>query len=291
MEDGGVRRANSTDAFIASPVGRYLRGRTHLVWCHDRRLLGSAHWGRAAEADLVRLGKALEVVNAGALARPLDVVTDARHVESTPSVVNYARSIGHLSERMEAYGKLLRRHAVIHGTGLAGSVVAGSLPLLSPRHEWRLFTDAREAWAWLENPAAEAARREVDGLLEEVISAPPPVAAVRDYLAQRGTTATLVDTARALGVSARALQRSLAGESTSFRSELSRARSQAAVRLVLESDLKLSAVARQLGFSSLGAFSRHYLRHTGELPSQARSRRGSSGARGESPGAAGETRS
>jgi AraC-like DNA-binding protein len=288
VEDGPVRRATAIDSFLASPLGRYLRGRTHLVWCHGPALLGSAHWGRATETDLRRLGEALEVVHAGALCVPFDAVTDARHVESTPSVVNYARSLGHLAERMEVYGRLLRRHAVIHGGGLAGSVVAGSLPLLRPRHVWRLFTDARAAFAWLKNPAADAARLEVEALLDDAVGAPPAVAALRDYLGQRGGAAMLVETARALGVSPRSLQRSLTRESTSFRGELSRARSRAAMQLVLESDLKLSAVARQLGFSSLGAFSRHYLRHTGELPSRARSR---VGAPGGPAGAAGASRS
>jgi AraC-like DNA-binding protein len=271
-----MRPADSIEGFVASPIGRYLRGRTYLVWCRGPRLFGSVHWSRSQMAEILELLQIVRAVHR--LAAPIDVVTDARHVESTPGVVGADLAARFASEQLEPYRAVIRRHAIVHGTGLSGAVLAGFLPALGPGHAWILFSDPAAAYAWLSNPQAEAARLEVEELIAPAVRLPPTIAALRDYLARRGAAQTIAAAARALGASERSLQRRLREEGTTFRDELAGARVRAAVPLVLEGDLKLEAIARQLGFSSLTAFSRHYRRHTGELPSQARPRRaGASG--------------
>jgi len=262
-----MRPAENIEAFVASPVGRYLRGRSYLVWCHGPRLFGSAHFGRAQMSEVLEL---LELVRAvHRLAAPVDVVTDARHVESTPGVVGADLAARFAAEQLKPYRARIRRHAIVHGSGLSGAVLAGFLPALGPGHAWSLFSDAAAAYAWL-SAEAKAARPEVEELIAAAVRLPPTIAALREYLARRGAAQTIAAAARALGSSERSLQRRLREEGATFRGELAAARVRAAVPLVVESKLKLEAIARQLGFSSLTAFSRLYRRHTGELPSQAR---------------------
>jgi AraC-like DNA-binding protein len=266
-------RARSIEAFLAAPVSRYLRGKHYLFWCHGPRLLGSAHWGRTPEPELREVLLLLEVIGSPALSAPFDVVTDARNVATAPAITGFELALRHTRERVNAMGQLVRRHAILHSGGLSGCLVAGFLPLIGVRHSFQLFTDPGEAFAWLDNPDADAARSVVEKLTHEAHALPALVGAVRDYLSRRDAVFRVDAAARALGLSARSLQRGLLEHGTSFRDELGRARVHAAVPRVLETEEKLAAIARGLGYSSLSAFTRAYRRETGETPSQARARR------------------
>ena len=221
----------------------------------------------------------LEIVKATRqLTAPFDLVTDARFAESTPGVVGVDAAARFAAEQFAPYRASIRRHAILHGVGLSGAVLAGFLPALGPGHTWSLFSDPAAAYAWLSNPQAEKARLEVEELVAGQVRLPPAVAALREYFGRKGAVHTIAAAARALGLSRRSLQRRLREAATTFRNELAQARVRAAMPLVLDGEVKLETIAKQLGLSSLTAFSRFYRRHTGELPSRSRPR--TRGARG-----------
>lgn len=85
--------------------------------------------------------------------------------------------------------------------------------------------------------------------------------------------------ARALGMSARNLQRHLAEEGTSFKALLNEARVSLAGHYVEEGRLSVTAVAFVLGFADTSTFSRAFKRWTGLSPRDYAARRPSSGSR------------
>jgi AraC-like DNA-binding protein len=83
-------------------------------------------------------------------------------------------------------------------------------------------------------------------------------------------------TAAALGVSARSLQDRLQRSGSSFRVELHAARVLAAKALLAETPQKLTAIALEVGYSSLQHFSTRFRKATGLTPSEWRARARSS---------------
>jgi AraC-like DNA-binding protein len=73
-------------------------------------------------------------------------------------------------------------------------------------------------------------------------------------------------------VSERSLQRSLGAAGTTFKDEIAEARIRAARRLLADGDEPLSAIAREVGCSSLQHFSTLFRKRTGETPSAFRRR-------------------
>lgn len=73
--------------------------------------------------------------------------------------------------------------------------------------------------------------------------------------------------ARALALSVRTLQRRLRAEGTSFEREVWNSRVRRAQRLMIETDLPLSRVAQDAGFTSLSRLSVVFRRITGTTPS------------------------
>jgi AraC-like DNA-binding protein len=256
-----VRAARNVADFVAAPFGQYTRGRQFAVWCRDARLAGSVHWGRTDEEDARRLLDALEFVRA--LRSPIDMVADASRA-SIPDEIAFRLIGAHITARGKELARQVRRVAVVHPPGLAGASAAGFMTLVQPPFGWRLFTEPSEAFGWL---GAESPIRP----LESSLFGAPTTLALRERLG-RGP-ATLAQAARAVGSSPRTLQRTLLAEGTSFRAEIARARVSAAIPLVLDSSMKLGAIARQVGYSSTATFSRLYRRIAGESPSRARARR------------------
>ncbi len=84
--------------------------------------------------------------------------------------------------------------------------------------------------------------------------------------------ASIIACAHALGLNPRTLQRQLDESGTSFTAILSRIKAAQVRRHLSNRKLRLTDVAELLGYSSLGAFTRWYLQHFGEVPSDARRR-------------------
>ena len=78
--------------------------------------------------------------------------------------------------------------------------------------------------------------------------------------------------AEALGLSARTLQRRLTASGTTFLKESGDAQIRRAQRMMIESELKLTSVAVEVGCSSLANFGALFRKATGESPSAWRAR-------------------
>lgn len=89
---------------------------------------------------------------------------------------------------------------------------------------------------------------------------------VRALIAAEPGRWTLASAARALMVAPRSLQRYLANEHTSFHAELQGARVAAARMLLKDTDWKLAAVAREVGFASAQHFNQVFRRYEGDPP-------------------------
>nr|WP_279380257.1 AraC family transcriptional regulator [Sphingosinicella soli] len=89
------------------------------------------------------------------------------------------------------------------------------------------------------------------------------------------------ETARLLGMTERTLLRRLRDENTTFQELLDRLREKLAFDYLRRDDLTMEKIAYLLGFSSSSAFSRAFVRWTGQRPSEWRDGRPRLGANGE----------
>lgn len=115
-----------------------------------------------------------------------------------------------------------------------------------------------------------ALARHLEGDLASVRDAPTLLSAcVRQDLA-RGEVRSLQRAARALGTSARTLQRELKAAGLTYRDVVDAARRELAPILLADQDVKVETVAEQLGYSDARAFRRACLRWFGTTPGRRR---------------------
>jgi AraC-like DNA-binding protein len=124
-------------------------------------------------------------------------------------------------------------------------------------------TLARLVAEWLEHEAP----------LHLPTSQDPVVAAVMAYTAANLASVTAPVVARAVGVSERTLRRQFQAETgMSWRSYLLQSRLLRSMALLAEPGRTVLAVATEVGFDSVSAFSRAFVQHVGETPSAYRRR-------------------
>jgi AraC-like DNA-binding protein len=95
---------------------------------------------------------------------------------------------------------------------------------------------------------------------------------LRAHLRAQPRTATLARAARTVGHAERTLQRTLTQGGTSFREELRHARMHHAADLLAETDIKVEAVARAVGYASVSHFHDSFRRVLGTTPTKFRAR-------------------
>jgi AraC-like DNA-binding protein len=261
-------RASTVDAYVRDPIGRYVAGSWYVVWVDSPRLAGAAFFGRPDARDLPTVARVTTLPQTWSDPNGYDILVDWSSIDGLDPLAFTGLST-HLKRVLDTTIRL-RRAAVVRPPGMTGAIVAGVFHEDVPRSRAALFTDRVEAVAWL--GLAGDVRKRVEHLLDHHCAAPPFLQALRDRLARRGG-ATLASEARALGLSERTLSRQLHEAGTSFRAELERARVRAAEALLVDTELKLDAVARQVGFASRTHFSQFFRRATGESPSEFRARR------------------
>ena len=264
--------AVSAEDFLAHPFGRYWAGPCHLHWSYSEALGGSVVWGHPSEADVRRIvrlwdyGRLLSLPASG-----IDVITDCSALERIDADA-FALVTSYAAEHRSEFARRYRRHALVHPAGLTGATMAGLFALSEMSHAWKMFAELRPAFDWLEQPYAERAWAEIARITLAVRALSPIVRELHRLIEARPRDVRLSSAAQTLGRSERALQRELRNAGTSFREELERARIEAARRWLLETDLKVEAVARQVGLGSLATFSRMFRRATGEAPASFRRR-------------------
>ncbi len=125
------------------------------------------------------------------------------------------------------------------------------------------------------NPGlAQVLERHAGTLLDKVPAAHTVAESVRAALPRElhGGDVTAAAMARRLGMSARTLHRSLAGEGASFHEIVDRHRHEEAVRALSDARLAIADIAFDLGFAELSSFYRAFKRWTGTTPAEYRRR-------------------
>jgi AraC-like DNA-binding protein len=263
-------RRSGVEEFVGSPFGRYVAGATFVVWCFDATFAGSVTWGSPTELEIRQLLRSFDfdaAMNPG-----YAVVTDGSRLVSIDPVP-FGLVIDYVQRKLPDYTRSVGRQAFVHREGLVGASIAGLAPALSVPWQWRPFWDEAAAFEWIGHPAAARVREEVRAITEPLATLPESLRALGEYLSKNLHSATLRSAGRALGFSERSLQRALAAAGTTFRREVSRARVEAAARLLSSTSAKLDAIAREVGCASGSHLSQLFRRERGETPGAYRARR------------------
>jgi AraC-like DNA-binding protein len=269
-------RAASVDEMAQDPVGRYVAGKGYAHFCAHPRLWGVLLWGRPNQEDAFRLGRTL-VLELAAPAVPHVSIVDASRIEGVDAGA-FGTFDGYVRQNMEALSKQVTRLALVRPPGMEGAFVAGFFEVLPRPYPVAVFVDAAEALAWLdeddcvEDPPPSHFGAALEDIVREVVAMPAIISELRGVLEANLHDITVADTAKALGVSERTLQRRLREAGTTFQDEVGAARLRAAQRMLLDSDAALTNIALEVGCASLQHFSALFRKLTGESPSAWRTR-------------------
>lgn len=261
-----MRPAEGLDDYLRDPIGRYLTGEGYLHWYASADLCGFLLWGRPGEAQVRRLVEVLDVELPPAA--PHMALVDASRLEATdPSA--FAVLVKYMQEREQRFGQSVLRQALVRPEGVVGAIVGGFYSLLTGAYASRAFKDAPSALAWLSVPETTAAPllSRLGELAAEAMGQSPLLRELHQVLRVRLVDANLGDVAREMGMSERTLQRRLKEAGTSFQAELNAVQVRTAQALLLETDMKLTAVAVEVGCASLQHFSSLFRKLVGESPS------------------------
>ncbi len=239
----------------ASPIGRCFMGPTFALWCLTPELGGQTIWGTVDERslrDMMAIGKIL--VGHPAVSRRRRVLTDCRDIERVDADVLLA-FIGGAHEQLADWSSGLERQAMIVPEGPGGILLSGALPMANIEHVLRVTHDVDSALAFVDHPHAAAAHATVSLLVEAARGSSALLSRLRSHLAGCLDAATIENSAAVLGMSKRTLQRELHRLSTSFSEQLREVRIATAEALLVHTDLKIEAIATQVGFGTASRMS------------------------------------
>jgi len=267
-----MRPATSVEQVLAAPVGQYLIGGFYLNWVYSPSLIRTVYFGRPSTKDFPALLPLFDLSGHPALRAPYDVLVDCRRLEAlSPDALEFLLRYLETARRFSAR---MHRVAIVRPSGHAGFVMAGVFyELVRSSFTAALFADAAEAASWLDNKGAAKASAELDRLVDGLRGTPPELLRLQELLQSDLRRPSLERAAAGLGIPSRTLQRLLKENGTGFRSQLGHARVRLAERLLCDHDVKLEAIARQVGYSTLAHFIHAFRRATGESPGEFRRRR------------------
>ncbi len=260
----------TTSAFVASPRGAYVQGRSFFYFQTTEDLTGYVLWGAPSGADIDDL---VALINSSvARLPPHPTLVDARALEGAPTQL-FDRLASFIRDNRGALQRSATRLAIVRGQGLSGAVAGGFFDVVAAPYPVEAFETLGDALAWLDVTDAADLAQELDELRDAASSVPSLLrqlrAAVDAALPQPDEGAV----ARLLGLSSRTLQRRLSELGTSFAGEVARVRVARAVTLLEGTDELLTRIAFDVGSPSLSSFSTLVKKVTGETPSAIRAKR------------------
>lgn len=259
--------APSLAAFVADPVGRHRVAGTSLLWCVSPSLGGVTTWGAPDLPATREVLQAFAALVSPRMTEPVTLVLDGRRIERIDPD-SLSALLAWLAEHQVGLRRRILRQVGVIPRGLTGLTLAGILPSLGETHPFRVVDTAEAAHRLIDSPPGLVGQIEV--LVDAAASTSGPLRALRELL-RRDLALSLPVAARALGVSARSLQRSLGADDTSFQRELRDARFAAACTLLEGSDEKVSLVARRVGVTE-DALVQLFRERAGTTPSEHRAR-------------------
>jgi AraC-like DNA-binding protein len=274
-----MERTTDLASFADAPVGRALLGETWMHFCAHAGLFGVVLWGRPNREQTAALVRSL----AGELGDgvpPHRSLVDAGRIDGVDGGA-FEQLRDYVVAHTDALSRAVTRLALVRPSGLPGAVTSGFYTVSGSPYPVEVFETCADALAWLEEDAGLAAT--LDALVHDACGTSALRARLRTVLTASLQGATLGDTARALNMSDRTLQRRLKQEGTTFANELLEARLADAQRRIRDTDEALATIAIDTGFASQQHLSTAFKKATGEQPSAWRKRlRGDHGGAGAS---------
>ncbi len=263
--------ARDLEEMIASPIGRCYIGATYVVWCAASDLQGSIIWGALDDTAIRELLAVGDLVRNPAISRQRRALTDLSAVDRVePDVLLGFTSTARTNA---PWSTTLERHALVVPVGLSGMMMAGALPTSRADHPVRIAHDVESAFVQLEHPLARQAYAAASAVVAGVRGSSVLLSRLRGHLVRGLDSATIDSSAGALGMSTRTLQRQLQQLATSFSDELRKARVATAESLLVHTDLKIEAIATQVGFGTASRMSAYLRRELNVTATELRASR------------------
>jgi AraC-like DNA-binding protein len=261
-----MRRATSLDDYVAHWRDAYVVARDFCTFNASPSLFGVVVWGRPGveQARQIVASRAPELADEG----PHHLVLDYRMVEVIdPDAFRCLAEF--VAANRERLSQVTAKVALVKPADpFAGATVAGFYSVVAAPYPSKLCDSIEEAEAWLGIPAlAHVAQA------HEASAAGRPTTSALGGLLDRQLTLNIDDAASELGLTARTLQRRLAGEETTFVAEARKAKVRRAKHLLATTDDKVSDIAHSVGSASVQHFTELFREETGTTPAAWRNSR------------------
>jgi AraC-like DNA-binding protein len=272
MRHAALIATDDAAEFAAAPIGRCFVGPTFATWCFAPDLQGSFVWGKLDARSIADMMKIGEFIHRPDISRRRRAISDCRELERADADVLLG-FVASARDHVSSWSFGLERQALLVPAGLGGMMISGVLPLTGVEHPLRVMHDLDEALAFIAHPAAAIAHAAAARIVDAHRGPSVLLARLRAQLARDLATTTIERSAAALGLSTRTLQRELSALATSYSSELRHARITAAERLLVQTDLKIEAIAAQVGFGTASRMSASLRRELHVTASELRAER------------------
>jgi AraC-like DNA-binding protein len=250
----GLAPIDGIEEFVAAPYGRYIARPTFLIWVRSPELAGALIWGdldQASMRDMMAVGAWVHRPDVSKRRRVLVDCSGVQRVDADV-LLGFATLA---RDRVPIWSAGIERHAVVVPSGLGGILVGGALPSVGAAQPMRFTHDLEAAIAYVDHPLARASHELASAAATAARGRSALLFRLRSALGRALVTSTVETAAGALGMSVRTLQRELGRLGTSFSGELRSVRIGAAEALLVHSDLKIEAIATQVGFGTASRMS------------------------------------
>jgi AraC-like DNA-binding protein len=250
----GLVPVDGIEEFVAAPFGRYIARSTFLIWVLSPELQGALIWGDLDQATMRDMMAVGAWVHHPGVSQRRRVLVDCSGVQRVDADV--LLGFAHLArDRVPVWSTGIERHAVVVPAGLGGILIGGALPSVGASHPVRFTHDVEAALAYVDHPLARPSHEHACAMAVTARGRAALLFRLRAELGRALATSTVDSAAHALGMSVRTLQRELGRLGTSFSDELRVVRVGAAEALLVHSDLKIEAIATQVGFGTASRMS------------------------------------
>jgi AraC-like DNA-binding protein len=236
-------------AFASAPVARCFLGATFVIWCHAPDLVGIHAWGALDTAAALHMARLRQATDRLVARRDRRVLLDFGSVEQTDLSL-LLDLLATNTRSLPGWAARGARLVMVVPNGLPGVLLAGTLRMGGAYPAAHVSRDLGHALDVLDHPSARRAHQLAVGIAQSARSSPSLLSSVRMRLAHDLSSVSVASLARELGMSSRTLQRELGLLGTSFRDELRRTRVRVARKLLIASELKVSAISRQVGLAN-----------------------------------------